>query len=123
MSRDPLPTHRESIPPTYDHRETGDRFTVETRVHGRRVSVTPIRDPFVCQRVTIGWRDLLRGLLHRRLDVEMLVSGDQEIVEDLFELDNDYKGQHGSTRRRDWDAGLQQALGDFAARAGEHDAD
>lgn len=114
---------RESIPPTYDHRETGDRFTVESRVSGRRISVTPTRDPFVCQRVTVGWRDLLRGLLRRRLEVETLVGGDRAIVEDIFELDNDYKGQYGSSRRRAWDAGLQRALGDFAARAGEHDVD
>lgn len=115
-------SQRESIAPTYDHRKTGDRFTVESRVDGRRISVTPIRDPFVSQRVTVGWRDLLRGLLRRRLEVETLVSGDREIIEDLFELDNDYKGQSGSTRRRDWDAGLDRALGDFAARAGEYDA-
>lgn len=117
----PRASLRGSIEPTYDHRETGDRFTVESRVHGRRISLTPIQDPFVCQRVVIGWKDLLRGLVRRRLEVETLVSGDREIVEDVFELDNDYKGQHGSTRRQEWEAALERALGDFAARAGEHD--
>lgn len=119
--REVLLRRRSSIEPTYDRRETGDRFTVESRLHGRRISLTPIADPFVCQRVVIGWRDLLRGLFRRRLEVETLVSGDREIVEDVMELNADYLGLPQSTRRREWNAGLERALGDFAARAGEHD--
>lgn len=115
------PVHRSSIAPTYDSRQTGPPFTVETRLNGQRLSYERIFDPFIATRVTVGWRDLLRGLLRRRLEVEVLVGGDREIVEDVSELDDDYKGQPGSSRRAEWDAQLQGALGDFAARAGEHD--
>ncbi len=100
---------RHSIKPTYDHRETGDRFTVETRLNDRRVSVTPTRDPFVCRRVTIGWPDLLAGLLRRRLIVEVLVGGDREIVDDVMELDADCLTDN-STRRADFDRDLRRAL-------------
>ena len=96
---------RQSIKPTYDHRETGDRYSVETRVNGRRVGVTPTRDPFVFHRVTIGWRDRLR----RRLVVEVLVSGDPEIVDDVMELDADCLTSD-STRRDEWNATVQKAL-------------
>lgn len=104
---------RRSIEPTYDHRQTGDRFTVETRVGDRRVSLEPSRDPFVHTRVTVGLRDLLRGLLRRRL------GGDADIVEDVSELDADYAGRHGrspsssSTRRAEWKEQLEGALRSF----------
>jgi hypothetical protein len=32
---------RQSVDATYDHRETGDRFTVETRLDGKRLSLEP----------------------------------------------------------------------------------
>lgn len=104
---------RQSIAPTYDHRETGDRFSVETRVNDRRVSVVSCRDPFVFHRVTVGWRDLLRGLLRRRLEVVVLVGGDRDIVEDVMELDDDYAGAHGSSRRAEFKASLNRALAEF----------
>lgn len=107
-------SNRPSIPPTYDHRETGDRFTVETRVEDRRVSLTPMPDPFMHHTVTIGWRDLLRGLLRRRLRVSVVVSGDHDIVEDVLELNADYTGEMGSERRAEWNAELQNALEEFA---------
>jgi len=111
---------RQSIQPTYDHRETGDRFTVETRIAGRHLNVVTTRDPFVNHRVTLGWRDLLRGLLRRRLVVEVLVGGDPEIVDDVMELDADCL-TFGSTRREEWNAHIQESLADFGARLGEHD--
>jgi hypothetical protein len=113
---------RESIAPTYDHAETGDRYSVETRVEGRRISFTPMVDPFVTQRVVIGWLDLLRGLWRRRLEVEVLVNGDQEIVEDVMELNADYLGKQGSTRRQEWNAAVERGLGDFAAGAEDGEA-
>lgn len=100
---------RQSIPPTYDHRQTGDRFTVATRVNGRPIGETLTRDPFVNHRVTVGWPDLLRALLHRRLVVEVLVSGDHGIVEDVSELDSDYLG-FNCTRRDEWNAHVQGEL-------------
>jgi len=101
---------RQSIAPTYDHRETGDRFYIETRLDHRPVSVTPIRDPFVHHRVTVGWRDLLRGLLRRKIVVTVIVGGDGEIVEDVCELDADYAGRYRSTRRSEWREWIEGAL-------------
>lgn len=114
--------HRQSISPTYDHVEKGDRFTVETRVAGRRVSITRITDPFARQRLYIGWRDLLCGLLRRRLVIETIISGDSEIVEDVMELNADYLGTQHSSRRQEWNAGVQRALEDVAAQESEHES-
>lgn len=113
---------RQSIQPTYDHRETGDRFEVETRINGTRLSVTPTRDPFVHHRVVIGWRDLLRGFLRRRLEIVVIVGGDPEIVDDVMELDADCL-TFNSTRRVEWNAHIQCRLGDFGAVLAEHDGD
>lgn len=117
-----FPKKRQSIKPTYDHRETGDRFNVETRIDGKRLSVTPTRDPFVNHRVVIGWRDLLRGLLRRHLEVIVIVGGDPEIVDDVMELDADCL-TFNSTRRDEWNAQIERRLGDFAAVLAEHDED
>lgn len=110
---------RQSIDPTYDHRETGDRFTVTTLINGRRLDEKTIRDPFVFHRVTVGWRDLLRSLVRLRLTVEVTVGGDREIVDDVMELDADCL-THNSTRRDEWNAGIERGLGDFAARGDDH---
>jgi hypothetical protein len=101
---------RQSLSPTYDHRETGDRFDVETRINDRRISLTSTRDPFVTQRVTIGWLDLLRGILRGRLVVTVIVGGDRDIVDDVMELDADCL-TFNSTRRAEWDERLQEILG------------
>jgi hypothetical protein len=69
---------RRSIAPTYDSGGEPGAYTVETRVAGRRIGAVPMSDPFVSQRVTVGWRDLLRGLLRRRLEVEVIVGGDRD---------------------------------------------
>lgn len=120
MSAD-LNLPRSSIAPTFDSRGEPGAYTVETRVAGRRIDVTPMADPFVCQRVTVGWRDLIRGLLRRRLEVEVLVSADADRIEDVCEMDADYLGARHSSRRKEWDAHLDRRLGDFAAQEGEHD--
>lgn len=100
---------RQSIQPTYDHRETGDRFTVETRINGRRLNeVVPTRDPFIHHRVVIGWRDLLRFVTRGR-EVVVIVGGDPEIVDDVIELDADALTLN-STRRDEWDATVEGAL-------------
>jgi hypothetical protein len=112
------PAERQAIQPTYDHRETGDRFTVETRINGRRLNETPTRDPFVFHRVVIGWRDLLRFVFGGR-EVTVCVGGDREIAEDVCELDADYLGTQRSTRRAEWNAHVQRSLGDLAAREAE----
>lgn len=114
---------RQSIASTYDQVKTGDRFTLDTYVGDRRVSHERIPDPFVNTRITVGWRDLLRGLLRRRLVVNVVVGGDGEVVEDVLELNSDYLGGSHSTRRKEWNDHLDQRLGDFAAQQGEHDAE
>jgi hypothetical protein len=100
---------RQSITPTYDHRETGDRFTVETRINGRRLNEVTTRDPFVSHRVTVGWRDLLRSLLRLKLVVEVIVGGDPQIVDDVMELDADCL-TFNSTRRDEWNGRVEEAL-------------
>ena len=105
---------RTSIQPTHDHRETGDRYRVETRVNDRPLPDVPTSDPFVFHRVTVGWRDLLRAVLRRHLEVVVIVTGDQDIVEDVLELNADYLGLHDSTRHAEWDAQVEKALREAA---------
>lgn len=114
---------RKSISPTYDHRKTGDRFLVDTAVGGRALPTVEMPDPFMHHRVTVGLRDLLRGLLRRRLEVIVTVSADPEMVEDVLELNADYLGLMKSTRREEWNAHLQRSLGDFAASYQERSPD
>ena len=57
------------------------RYHVTTGVAGRTITFQHrVDDPFIAHRVTVGWRDLLRGLLRRRLVVEVMVDGDRDIV-------------------------------------------
>ena len=112
---------RESIEPTYDSREAGERFTIETRESGGWREIKRMPDPFVNHTLHVrGWRNALQVLL-RRYSVTIVVGGDQEIVEDVSELDNNYTGRADSTRRRDWRGEINTKLGDFAAKLGEHD--
>lgn len=105
---------RVSIQPTYDSRETGPRYHVTTRVGDRTIGFEkPLHDPFVNHRVTIGWPDLVRGLLRRRLEVTVIVGGDRDIVDDVLELDAEWLGGN-STRRDEFMAG---ALKQFAVDA------
>lgn len=113
---------RQSIEPTYDRTKTGDRFTLEIRENGKRLSAERMPDPF--HNTTIhprGWRAALAVLLHR-YKITVIVDGDRDIVEDVLELDDDYKGLPNSTRWQEWDQRVDRALGDFAAKLGEHDA-
>lgn len=92
-------TERISIAPTYDHRQTGDRFTLKSYECDRKHDDLTMPDPFVNHTVHVrGWRNALRVLL-RRYKYVVVVGGDPEIVEDVLELNDDYKGQPGSTRR------------------------
>ena len=102
---------RISIAPTYDSRETGDRYTVTSKVNGKPVAWQErIPDPFVRHTVYVAWRDLLSALIRRRgLVVTVLVDGDREVVEDVLELDGNYLGQ-GCTRRDEWNAEISQAI-------------
>jgi hypothetical protein len=87
---------RKSVQPTYDSRETGDRYTISTTVNGEVIDYeAPLTDPFVRHTVHIDLRDLLRWLprlLWRRqpLDVVVRVSGDSAIIQDVIGLDANY---------------------------------
>jgi hypothetical protein len=110
---------RQSIEPTYDHQETGDRYHVTSTIDGRSVAWRhPITDPFVRHTVWIGWRDLLRGLLKRRLDVTVLIGGDRDVVEDVMELNGDYLGPN-CTRRDEFHVSLNASLETFSAAIAE----
>jgi hypothetical protein len=106
---------RKSIEPTYDSRKTGNRYSVEYSINGISLSKTSIADPFIRGAVHIGWRDLLRCLFRfRKTTVEICVRGDAEIEEDILELDGNYLGLHSSTRRKEFQAKLEESLSDFA---------
>lgn len=110
-----MTTKRQSIQPTYDSRETGDRYRVTTQIGDRTIAFhKPISDPFVHTTVTVGWPDLLRGLLRRHLTVTVIVDGDREIVDDVLELDANTLVA-GSTRREEFNRGIHAALGSFGA--------
>jgi len=102
---------RDSIKATYDSRETGPRYHVTTRINGHVLEWQKrVDDPFVRQRVTVGWPDLLRSLFRRRLVVEILVDGDPDVVNDVLELDGNQLVP-GSTRQAAFRSHVNEAIG------------
>jgi hypothetical protein len=102
---------RNSIRATYDSRETGPRYHVTTRVGDRTIAFQErVPDPFVAHTVTVGWPDLLRGLLKRQLRVTVIVGGDADVVNDVLELD-DNALVPGSTRKAAFRSHLNEAMG------------
>lgn len=65
---------------------TGPRYTVTTRLNDRTIAFRAIEDPFVTTTTTIGWPDLLRGLLRRRLQLTVLVDADGPTVAAVMNL-------------------------------------
>jgi hypothetical protein len=107
------PLQRNSIRPTYDSRETGDRYWVTTEIGDRTLTFQrPSPDPFVRQTITVGWPDLIRGLFLRRLVVTVIVGGDKGIVDDVLELDENTLIA-GSTRRAAFDSHINESIGRF----------
>lgn len=101
---------RRSVQPTYDSRVTGPAYHVTYRVNGKAITFRePIDDPFIRGRVTISWRDLLRGLFRGGLTVEVQVGADEDRVNDVLELDANALAR-GSSRRKAFDARIQGAL-------------
>jgi len=93
-------TKRQSITPIYNSRQTGPRYHVTTRIGDRTITFEQrISDPFINTTVTVGWPDLLRGLLRRSLPVTVIVGGDRDVVDDVLELDSEWLG--GDSTRRD----------------------
>lgn len=76
----------------------------------------PIEDPFVRQTVTLGWRDLLRGVLRRRgLVVEVTVGADIEAMNDVLELDENTLIA-GRTRKAAFQQSISSKLGALIPR-------
>jgi hypothetical protein len=95
--------NRKSIDPTYNHAEVGDRFTLEIRENDRKAKQITLSDPFHHTTIHVrGWRAAL-AVLRNRCVLTVIVGGDRDIVEDVLELDDDYKGARGSSRREEWD--------------------
>jgi hypothetical protein len=102
-----------SITPTYDSRKTGPRYWVTTWVGDRLVeSQKALDDPFVRHTVYLSVWDLLRGLLRRRLTVEVLVGASPELMDDVLELDANALVP-GRSRRVEFRQGTHQALKKF----------
>lgn len=103
---------RNSINPTFDSRETGPQYTVTSRVGNRTISFEqPIDDPFVRQTIRIGLWDALRELLHHGwIEVEVLVGGTKDRIDDVLELDENTLVP-GSSRRAAWDSHVNERLG------------
>jgi hypothetical protein len=102
---------RNSVRATYDSRETGPCYHVTYKVGGQVIEWEKrIDDPFGRFAVHLGWRDLLRGLLHRSLEVEVLVGGDPEVVNDVLELDGNCLIPN-STRKAAFHSHLNEAIG------------
>lgn len=102
---------RQSIRATYDSRDTGPAYHVTVRVDDRTDTFRrPIDDPFARTDVHLGWRDLLRGLLRRRLTVTVIIGGDIDRMNDVLELD-DNTLLPNSTRRQTWNSHVNETLG------------
>ncbi len=87
------------------------RYTLTVFVGGRVLDWEyPMADPFHRTTVTLGWRDLLRGLIRRSLDVEVKVSADREMIEQVLLLDPDWLGRSDSPRRKAFNAQLMRAV-------------
>ncbi len=104
-----MTTRRESVRPTYDSRETGPSTFVAGRTLDWR---KPIDDPFISTRITIGWPDLLRALLRRRLVVTVHVGGERDAIDDVLELDANQLVP-GRSRRDEFNDQITRALGDM----------
>ncbi len=68
--------------------EGTEQFTVATRLNGDLVGpVRQIHDPFIHTTVVIGWRDMLKGLLTRKLRVEVTVRGTHAAQSRIMTMD------------------------------------
>lgn len=103
---------RTPLTPTYDATETGPRYWLTSRINEQTITFQqPLDDPFVSHQITIGWPELLRGLLRRQLKIWVQVGGDRDIVEDVLELNSDYLGLPNSPRRQAFNRDLHAAMG------------
>jgi hypothetical protein len=104
-----------SVRATYDSRETGPRYWQTTTVNDRPIAFRqPIPDPFARTTVTLGVRDLLVGLLRRRLVVEVTIGAEKELMYDVLELD-----ENELVRGRTRQAAFQQSMHERLSAFGE----
>lgn len=113
-----MPDPKPSVRATYDGRETGPRYHVTVSINGKTTCFRePAPDPFA--RVTVqvrAWRDLLLGLVRRRLVVEVTVGADVDLMNDVLELDENTLIP-GRTRKEAFRQGMHgklAALGEAA---------
>lgn len=100
-----------SVKATYDSRETGPRYNVTSKINGRPVVfMKSIEDPFVRHTVHVGIVDLVRALFRGRLELEVTVGGDLDVVNDVLELD-DNNLIPGRTRKAAFNQHLNERMG------------
>jgi hypothetical protein len=107
---------RKSIEPTYDSRETGPQYHVTTFVDDKLVGEmhSPMPDPFANTTVTVCWRDALKAALrHRPIKVAVSIGATPDRVEDVLELNNDYRGEPDSTRHTEFAEQLRRSMGEI----------
>lgn len=94
-----------------------NRYHITVAVAGRNLDfMKPMPDPFHSTTVTIGRRDLIRGLIRGHVEVWVSVGADHDLMEAVGELDPDYLGDANSKSRKRWNKTLEAHLSDFAAR-------
>jgi len=63
-------------------------YHVTTRLGDKTIAFqVPADDPFIRQTVTVGWPDLLRGLLRRQLTVTVIVGADAATIDAVQALE------------------------------------
>lgn len=101
---------------TYDGREIDKPYTLYTWSNlADDADVRHLDDPFHRTTVVTYRRSLLRALWRGRLEITLSLIAPHWLMEDVMELDANYRGEAGSPRRRASEATMQQALKRFAS--------
>lgn len=80
---------RNSVRATYDSAETGPRFWVTVLFDDQVVEERrPLVHPFLHYTVKITWWARLASLVRRHMSMTVIVGGDDEVMRDVFELDD-----------------------------------
>jgi hypothetical protein len=99
--------------PVFDSRNDELPYYVTTKVNGvvadfRKRMHDPFHHTVVSTR--FGWWDRLRILAGMPVTVQVCVEAEPEVVEAVCELDANYRGKAGSTRRAEYDERIRAAL-------------
>lgn len=113
----------------FDSRETPYPYGLSTTIDGpggpEYRSHESMPDPFVTHRIHLrpSWVDRLWFVFSRKpYEIEVRLDAPPEIIEAISELDENYRGQHGSQRRARSDAEFSRALGSFTETIGDDSA-